>query len=336
MKRNLFATLLLSGMALPALAQPTYTAADINPIAGDVITMHYNTSLIDPGPSGANKTWNFGSAVSTTTMTTTYTDCSGVSDCSTFPGTTVVGLQSDGAISYIKATGSVQAIMGIKAGPTTFTYADPEELLRFPLAYNNNYSDAWATTFSTSGVTWYRWGTTQVTVDGYGTLTTPAGTFTNTLRLHIAQVYKDSTLIMGMPVIIDYTTHNYVWYSAASHHHLFAINQVIAGGTETNSASWSATTLSVNQLSAGKTNLAVYPQPANGQLHLRFDAAQPGSYAVELTDMTGRTVAQQAAQVFPAGSNKVTMDVSHLNGGIYFLQLKQGQQRIATQKVEVL
>lgn len=48
-------------MALPALAQPTLTAAN-NPQIGDHVVITTG-NLVNPGSAGANQTWDFSTAV---------------------------------------------------------------------------------------------------------------------------------------------------------------------------------------------------------------------------------------------------------------------------------
>lgn len=239
--------------------------------------------------------------------------------------------------NYQSATATGLSNVGSKSSPTDIAvYTDGEKMLQYPFTFNNTFNDTIVAEIS-GVMSMRRYGTSVVTADGYGTLKTPAGTFTNVLRVHRQMSFTDSMNFGGMWVPLNYTVDQYNWYAADSRMPLYSISWTNTEGDVEKVGQWTTvSSTGVASVAANTTNLAVYPQPANGQLHLSFNAAQTGPYAVELTDITGRTVAQQAAQVFPAGTNKVTMDVSHLNGGVYFLQLKQGQQRIATQKVEVL
>lgn len=298
--------------------------------------VHMNSSMTDPGPAGAGQTWNFGAATSTSSLEVTFADCSAVPDCSMFPGTNLVTLQDDGGVGYMKANSTMLAYTGIKTPVTTMTYSDQEEMLRFPFTYNDNYTDNWSLSFVTAGITWYRKGTTQVTADAYGTLSTPAGTFPNVLRLHTLQTYRDSMVTGGMPVTIDYLTHIYTWYSTTSRYILYSVSEITTGGMSSANGTWVAPTLAVHQAADLKASLEVFPQPATNTMHLRFNNKKQAQLSISLMDISGRTVLYLPAQDFAAGQNETTVDLSHLQGGIYFLQLKEGTQSIAVQKIQKL
>ena len=76
--------------------------------------------------------------------------------------------------------------------------------------------------------------------------------------------------------------------------------------------------------SVGKSLLRVYPNPTTGLLHI-LDA---GEGRLLVRDQTGRTVLEQLASGSP-----LTVDLSTLPQGLYFLQVVSGAQSSATHKV---
>lgn len=339
MKRNILATLLLSGIALPVLAQPTLTSLN-NPQIGDHLVVTTG-NLADPGSAGAGQTWDFSAAVPSSSEPASVIDiisCASSADCGTFPGANVVWKFSGSDFrNYQSATATSLSNVGSKSSPTDLVvYTDGDKLLQFPFTYNNTFNDTIKA--EVSGImSMRRYGTSVVTADGYGTLKTPVGTFNNVLRVRRQQQFTDSIDLGGMWMPMNYTVDQYLWYSADSRMPLYAITWTLMDGEVEKVGQWTTvSSTGVAAVSSKATNFVVYPQPAKGQLHLRFTTAQPAPYALELTDITGRTVAQQTAQMFPAGTNEIMLDVSHLNAGIYFLQLKNGHQHVAAQKVQVL
>jgi hypothetical protein len=57
----------------------------------------------------------------------------------------------------------------------------------------------------------YRTGTITAVGDAYGTITLPAGTFSNALRVKYSTVIKDSSYIIAPNVIVSNTI-SYVWF----------------------------------------------------------------------------------------------------------------------------
>src|SRR6186713_1558834 len=88
MNNCLLLFLLVLGCCCGTFAQPVLTGAD-NPQAGDVFT--YHTCVVSsPGSAGANVTWDFSTAASSSAYEGKYEVCSGSPDCPTFPGSNIV------------------------------------------------------------------------------------------------------------------------------------------------------------------------------------------------------------------------------------------------------
>ena len=68
------------------------------------------------------------------------------------------------------------------------------------------------------------------------------------------------------------------------------------------------------------------PNPASDRVDLRFQLAAASEVDVNLYDTAGRLVQQAAQQVtLPEGANQLSMDVSTLPPGFYFVQLRTAQ-----------
>ncbi|MCB0613353.1 MAG: T9SS type A sorting domain-containing protein, partial [Phaeodactylibacter sp.] len=66
----------------------------------------------------------------------------------------------------------------------------------------------------------------------------------------------------------------------------------------------------------------IYPNPANGQLHLRFDTETSSVRRILLTGLDGRIVREQAAG---AGVLSAVVDVEGLPTGLYILRVQDGE-----------
>ncbi len=76
-------------------------------------------------------------------------------------------------------------------------------------------------------------------------------------------------------------------------------------------------------VSAGQRPVLAYPNPVHNQFELAFELAQPGALSIELTDLSGRTVATFAAnQPYEAGKYNQTFELpGTLANGNYLLRL---------------
>lgn len=77
---------------------------------------------------------------------------------------------------------------------------------------------------------------------------------------------------------------------------------------------------------------SVAPNPSQGRVMLRADMQQPSEVAVELMDLTGRSVWQHSLGT-KQGSWEVALDFSALPPGIYLLRLQAGPQQLQSRLV---
>ena len=68
MKKHYFLLLFVAAGNF-ALAQPSLTAADLNPVIGEKITVIRATSMMPHGANGANVSWDFSAATQQATST---------------------------------------------------------------------------------------------------------------------------------------------------------------------------------------------------------------------------------------------------------------------------
>lgn len=67
-------------------------------------------------------------------------------------------------------------------------------------------------------------------------------------------------------------------------------------------------------------NISVYPNPVGDELIIRFNTEKPGSFLIEIQDVTGRLVSQaQIKQVNPGDIFR--LNTSSYTNGVYFLKV---------------
>ncbi|RYZ49714.1 MAG: hypothetical protein EOP49_15670, partial [Sphingobacteriales bacterium] len=284
MKRLILPILLLS--SLHAMAQPNLTSANSLPTPG-MSTTYNTTDIGTPGSGGANQTWNFATIPNNGNLTTDYITCSAAPDCGVMTGSNVVA-SSSGTYMYYQNSNSASSIRGMAAGGVVMNFTNPEDMMRFPMTYNTNYSDSFLVSY-TSGVPFIRRGNVTVTADGYGTLILPTGTYNNVLRVHRVEEYRDET--MGI-VMFETVGDQYMWYQAGNHDVILSsVNLTINGTSATKVDVYTATPTSTNDVNMFETALTIFPNPASELVTVSFESRQGNNIGFTLNDLSGRVVA---------------------------------------------
>ncbi len=308
---------LMAGIA--AYAQPSITKSAIDRVgipatfkAGDV------PLTVTAGPSGANVTWNFSAYTGANTSTSTMNACPGQSNCFRFPGANRITKPTLSDTYDFTSISDTEALMlGTYSGPTmgdvTMTYSDPLIDFKFPVTYLQQFTDNYQ--IDTTGGLGNSTETGQVayTVDGYGTITTPTGTYPNVVRI------KRMRTATQNPGGLSYTNESYMWVSqSAGIVFNFAINTFTFNGTTnvTKSVSYpEAGALSTIDTDVKKDEVSVYPNPGSDFITL---ASKESIKKIKVTSLDGRTVL--------TAENPENIDISKLPKGGYILQgeLKKG------------
>ncbi|WP_290838549.1 T9SS type A sorting domain-containing protein [Flavobacterium sp.] len=112
--------------------------------------------------------------------------------------------------------GMTATVSGISL-PVTIDYDDPDEIYQFPMNYNDNATSTGHLSMDLNNLGMnfvYDLSTTRTnTVQGWGSLTTPMGTFPSVLKLKSKLVKTESFAYMGITIPIMTTTISYQWFS---------------------------------------------------------------------------------------------------------------------------
>ncbi len=317
---------------ISATAQPTLTGAGVNPYIGATFTTN-NCDYVNEGNAGANQTWDLSSMTITNSNQITIKSPSNTPNGSSFPNANLAwtGAGGSGETGYYNGSSSSLEFHGMDVpGTVTISYNDPEDLLRFPFTYNDTYTDTWGASFTGSGMTFHREGTSTITADGYGTLITPEGTFNNVLRVHINQVYQDSANIAGSPYILNYNADTYIWYKEGYHSHLASTYSLSStAGPQTYSSYSSNPPVSTEEINA-EIKCKIYPNPADKIVNITTSISQE-DVELRLFNALGQEVNAPAA----INGSSIQLDVAELHEGLYFLQLINDDKLISTRRLMV-
>lgn len=224
------------------------------------------------------------------------------------------------SIGYYKASSTALQLCG-SYGSIGMVYSDFEDMLRFPCTYNSTYTDSWATQFSSGGYTFYRKGNTTVTADSYGTLITPNGTYTNVMRVHFVQSYKDSAYI-GTPYLINYTNDEYMWYKEGINIQIATVYTTsVSNGSTYTGGSYITGNVGINDSPEQQLATNIYPNPAKDQVSIEYSLTSNQNVDYRLINSMGQQVKAVYNTEGIQGNNTLKLDVADLPDGIYFTQL---------------
>ncbi|GAB0156909.1 hypothetical protein CHRYSEOSP005_21760 [Chryseobacterium sp. Alg-005] len=311
------------GMAIGATAQSTVTRAGLDRVNVTMNVNHANvTNALSPGPSGANITWDFSSYTPMQTISISMYSCPGQTNCFRFPAANrmskLVGSEN---YDYNLFTDMDASVLGNYSNPgdATMTYTDPLIQYKFPVSYLQEFTDTYQ--FSTGTGT--ESGTQTFKVDGYGTVITPTGTFTNCLR--IKRVRNGTQTFPGSPPM-SYVNESYQWVNESVGIILsVAFNTFTINGTTTTQPSlayYTTSSLSTADLDHVENPISVYPNPSSDLITLQ---SKDDIKKMNLTNAEGKLVLKT--------SHSKTLNISGLPNGVYLLQGELKNGKIITKKV---
>ncbi|MEM6265733.1 MAG: hypothetical protein AAGI38_24745, partial [Bacteroidota bacterium] len=207
----IYVTLMLLCSCL--MAQPTITSSTVL-AKGESAPIKFGTGYWAPGGAGANQNWDFSAAPSSDGWNWQIFDPETTAFKDSFPSATMAFRLPQGDTAavweYYRFVNDSLSFLGAASvllqDSTSFYQIledDPDVVATFPFTFGSSHADV------KSGVQWInaggmlfeqtRYGETQRTVDAYGTLITPYGTFNNVVRVKTTESIRD-TLQVFIPV----------------------------------------------------------------------------------------------------------------------------------------
>jgi hypothetical protein len=307
------------------------------PQIGDVITMQVvDASGLEPGPAGANITWDFSTLTNTNLMQANVVDPSTTPYGKDFPEADRCFNSNNQAFSYAKV--ETDAFYNIGTAVDTggieiiIPFTDYQKTMEYPFTYNSSYTDTDYAEFISFGVTIKQYGTVTTTGDAYGTLITPEGTFTNVLRVKQERTNIDSTF-MGTMFLTATTTEflDFSWYAENSRAPLFNHN---SSGPD-KMAYYTIGSTGTDEELISIEDLQIFPNPATDQVNVSMNVLQSANIEVNIHNQAGQQVMVNDALNFHEGHQSLSIDISTLPRGIYYVSFSNGKKNIKTQKLLV-
>ena len=233
--------------SINSFAQITITSADM-PVKGD--TLRYSAAIIDSlglinfNISGANSTWDFSNINPKAQGLARYQAGNQTPYGSTFNSPAAFGrktadrLEFQGNVltniyEFFSTSSNAFFRDGLGANflvNIADTFSDPDEFYQFPLEFGDNDISTFKATANISIFgAFFTEGTRQNIVDGYGSITTPFGTF-DCIRVQTDLISTDSVSAAGQNFGFRYLIREYKWLANGEPLPVMQINGTMVNG----------------------------------------------------------------------------------------------------------
>ena len=325
MKRKLLFASVLGVLSFNLEAQITINSGDVVGFGDRVINAIDLTSSTSIGGSGANQTWNFSSLTTDETDTMDFTNPTWYGLNNPFGAQMVmISSREDSSFTYLTKTSTELTVNGVKqilANGDTVDIAFNSTIIPFPATYG--MSGTWSGSFeilrvavgvdpdgpgphaTVDSIMFTRYTDASTSVDAWGDVTTPLGTFAS-LRQNSIENNVDTTwmytngqwsilsqtasLVFQIPPVSYDTTRTVRWWSNDPSARFPVVEfQYDQNGNSNGEISWlkASPTTSIKEVSS--FNLTLYPNPSNGNINIKSDAEIAW---VKIYDITGKVMSK--------------------------------------------
>ncbi len=356
MSKQIIALIVLIISTLPAYTQISITSSDMAK-PGDIVvnSVGINLDVFNYTQTGEDFYWDFSQLEGVSNTADTFIGIndvpivyffyfmgvsnlvkkeSGTIPIPSFPITKEYSFLKNSSSSYNNA-GEVYTISGL---PVPLKFNSPDVLYNFPMEYGNQGSSFAEYSIGLPGVGFiHREIQRNNTVDGWGTLTTPYGTF-DVLRQksevsEFDSIYLDS-LSTGLPLYREYT--EYTWIGKDQKIPLLSITTSLGGIIGTYVDSVRVNPSSINQQIDVANNISVFPNPTTGVVNITADLVATADIKIDVFNNFGVKVIDGIVKKNQTGAmlEKINLIDAGLKKGAYIVKISVGNRK--TSKVVIL
>lgn len=341
--------------ALTLKAQLVITAADMpNPKDSIYIGITYSIDSADLAYTGADVKWDFSTLKKKKNRYEVFAappykspynflfnnfNTSYGKDNYTLKGIPIKGITIDAAYDFFKESATqykqVGAAYTINGLPLPFFYSQPDIVYNFPVKYLNVDSCDYKFGLQVPTIGYYSQSGHRVnTVDGWGELKTPYGTF-QTLRIKstiatVDTIYLD-TLSAGTKIVRP-LRYEYKWFTNNMKIPVLQVDAALIANTilVTNVAYIDSTVgppLGIKKDNLNNFSLEVYPNPAEHFLNINCFIPNSAETKIYLTDVMGKIILTVSEKKLLQGVQHFSINTSTIESGIYFLNISSAGKR---------
>jgi hypothetical protein len=333
MKKKYFILVAICQISLGLTAQPVITYNGNAPQIGDTYNFSGDNGSYDPGPSGANQSWDFSNIPATFSSSPTAVTPESTPFSGEFPEATIAFAQTEDNETFIFSQISTSAMLNVGLGyapgdggnELIIHYTDAVKLLQYPFSFSDSYTDSYYTAYSLmEGMMTHEWGNITATADAWGSVITPEETY-NTLRIKKERTYTDSVWVAGVFVSANtYTQTDYEWYTSTSHSPVISIS-ITNDGTTATYRTDDVTGVGEQQHPDAQVN--IYPNPVTDRLTIQSDKKLK---SIRLLSVDGKMM-NDVPVTNP--ENQQVIDFDRYPKGIYFIEVGFNDGETVTRKI---
>ena len=350
---HMLSTAILLLFSYSTFAQISITNNDVLALMGVSQVVETDTTgsmTINVGSAGANQSWDFtGVSVQGYTLSTSFISPQGTPLETYFPSSNFVYSFTDTSGSegyneitfynYIEVTATHFSTLGygleIPELDTSYVLGKSDDVAPLPITFNSSWvSTETDTTGDPAIFAIIELDTTTNTVDGWGTVQLPTGTF-NCLRVRADNKYTQVTYIGGQIQSINITnTITYSWISKEN----FIVVEAESQDNDVNPNFTTAadfqrlvsTTTGIENQPIATLNptsfqlFQNYPNPFNPSTTIRYQLPKSGNVVLSVYDIDGRLVKTLVDKFQDVGEYSISWDGQNTSSGIYFFRLDAG------------
>ena len=221
--------------------------------------------------------------------------------------------------SEFSLTGQAGTITGI---PLPILYDDPEPVYQFPMEFENSFTSSTGFEFDIPGIgVWLETRDKSCTVDGWGTITTPYGTFEVLRQKCVNEIYDLFTVDL-LEIPIEYTATEYRWVAQDEGIPILQVNTQTLLGIETATAVIykDVITEPVNIVSESSSpEIKLINDGSEVSLSVNFN--QPIDMEISVLNLNGQKVIATEHYTHGSGLNNYRIETGSMLPGYYFVQV---------------
>ncbi|MEI6694816.1 MAG: T9SS type A sorting domain-containing protein [Bacteroidota bacterium] len=364
MKKTFILLMILINIQLICLSQITVSSTDM-PAVGNMInkSLALTTGTVDYTLTGANHTWDFSLLTPVSQSVDTFVSVlstpifyypsfiTSADKALKQPNINMLIAQMSNVYNFYKTTTTAYNLVGyaaeINSLPIPLKYNIADRLFKFPLNFGNIDSTASVATLSVPSLGYFNESKKRKnTVDGWGMLTTPYGSFA-VLRVKSVIYQRDSlsldTIPFPIPAIIRNIT-EYKWVGKNNGIPLLEIVEtsfgIIPSITTTINYIDSVRNLypsSIEKTVYGNESIRIFPNPASNQFSIAYTLNKATDVDIRLFDLTGKEIKIIEKSFKEKASYQQSFNVQNekLIKGIYFIRF-QFDKTTYTRKLVIL
>ncbi len=321
--------LVLLCLHLPAFAQITITLGDFPPFGSTFGDQKAESTVVAVGADGANQTWSISDRTWDESVEQ-WVDPATTSYADSFPSAThCIFMSADSGFAYLRLAANgvfFQGAVSFEEGEEMIIVPDQEALFfPLPLTYLASWTSVWRFTFEPQpGFEITVVDSVLKTVDGWGTLVTPFGSWP-VLRTRSHEFMIRS--IPGWPAD-TIEQYSYMWLSAD-----VPIGAEITSYEDEQNPNFTQgeiviTTAGTNAdpqrgpVARGYYLEQNYPNPFNPETQINFNLLASGDVSLKVYNLLGEEVATLVKGFRSAGRNSVVFNANTFSSGTYLYRLQ--------------